>query len=134
MRAEIVIAFAWPILAPHNVMWLNWVKGTNNFELFIAHGVRIKFCRWFHRNEAQQLHQMVLRHVAHSARFVIIAPAPTDTDGFCHGYLDMVDILTVPKWLEQHVAKAHSHKVLDRFFAQIVIDPVNLRFIEMLRQ
>ena len=46
----------------------------------------------------------------------------------------MIDILAVPKRLEQHVAKPHSHQVLYRLFAQIVVDPVDLAFVEILGQ
>ena len=38
----------------------------------------------------------------------------------------MIDVVIVPKWLEQDVAKANSHQVLHRFFAQIVVDAIYL--------
>ena len=42
----------------------------------------------------------------------------------------MVDHGLGPDALEQDVTKAQGHQVLHRLFAQIVVDPVDLRFIE----
>ena len=74
---------------------------------------------------------MVLHHVAHGTGLVIIAAAPAHTHGFGHGDLHTVDMLGVPQRLEQDIGKAHRHKVLDGFLAQIMVDPVDLAFFEM---
>jgi hypothetical protein len=42
----------------------------------------------------------------------------------------VVDILAVPQWLEDAVCETKDQKILDRFFAKIVVDSVNLFFIE----
>jgi hypothetical protein len=39
----------------------------------------------------------------------------------------MVDVGPVPDRLEQRVGKAQGQEVLDRFLAEIMIDPVDLR-------
>ena len=44
----------------------------------------------------------------------------------------MVDVAAVPHRLEHPVAEAEHQQVLNRFFAQIVIDAVDLIFVEML--
>ena len=119
------------VLAARNVMWKNRIKRPNNLELFITNGIRIEPCRRFHCDETQQLHQVILHHIAHRARFVIVfAPAP-NAYGFGHGDLDVIDILAVPERLEQHVAKANRHQVLHGLFTQVVIDPVNLTFVKI---
>ena len=77
---------------------------------------------------------MVLHHIAHRARLIIIPPAPTDTHGFGNGDLNVINELRIPQWFKQHIAKPHSDQVLNRFFAQIVINTINLIFAEMFGQ
>ena len=47
-------------------------------------------------------------------------------DRFGHGDLHMVDAVAVPDRLEHAIGKAQRHDVLDRFFAEEVVDPENL--------
>ena len=42
----------------------------------------------------------------------------------------MFDRIGIPQRLEQHVAKTQCHQVLDRFLAQIMIDPESSAFGE----
>ena len=77
---------------------------------------------------------MVLHHIAHRTRLIIIPPAPTDTNGFGNGDLNVINELRIPQRFKQHVAKPHSHQVLNCFFAQIVINAINLIFAEMFGQ
>src|SRR5258708_37371887 len=58
-----------------------------------------------------------------------IAAAAFYAYGFRHGNLYVIDIATVPDGLEDSVGKAERHDVLNRFFAQIMIDAVNLFFV-----
>ena len=116
------------ILAAHNMVRLDRLQGADHFQLFIAHRVCVKMAGRFHRDQAQQLHQVVLDHIAHRAGFVIIRAAPANPHGFGHSDLDMIDVVVVPQRLEQHIGKADRHQVLHGFLAQIVINPVNLGF------
>src|SRR6266851_8151842 len=58
-----------------------------------------------------------------------IAAAAFYAYGFRHGNLYVIDIATVPDGLEDPIGKAKRHDVLNRFFAQIMIDAVNLFFV-----
>src|SRR5262249_2334385 len=62
-------------------------------------------------------------------RFVVSATL-LHADGFRRGDLDMVDIIPVPNRLEDPVRKAEGQNVLDRFFAQLVVDTVDLLLVE----
>jgi len=128
------LAVASQILPAHDVFRLHRVQRPDHLQLFVAHRVRVKVIGRLHRDQAQQLHHMVLHHIAHRARLVIIRPAPVHRHGFRHGDLHMVDIFGLPQRFEQDVGKAHRHQVLHGFLAQIMVDPVNLRFGEMLGQ
>jgi hypothetical protein len=46
--------------------------------------------------------------------------------------LHMIDVATVPNRLEDAVGKAESQKVLNRFFAKVVVHAVGLRFLQNL--
>ncbi len=73
---------------------------------------------------------MVLKHVAHHAGLVIIAAAIFHAHGFRRGNLHVVDVAPVPDRLENGVGETENHDVLHRLFAEIVIDSVDLFFIE----
>ena len=87
-----------------------------------------------HRDQAQKLHHVVLDHVPDRAGLVVIAAASGHAHGLGHGDLDVVHVLRVPQRFEQHVGKAHRHQVLDGLLAQVMVDPIDLLFVEMLRQ
>ena len=75
---------------------------------------------------------MVLNHVAQRARFLIVAGSRSHAFRLTDGNLDVIDILMVPDRFENTVGKPDHHKILNRLFPEIVIDPENLRFIEHL--
>ena len=74
---------------------------------------------------------MVLHHIAHRAGFIIIFAAPAHAHGFRDSDLNMIYILRIPERLKQHISKADRHQILHGFFAQIMIDTIDLRFGEM---
>ena len=53
-----------------------------------------------------------------------------DADILGHGDLHVVDMGAVPKRLEERVGEAQRHEVLNRFFAEIMVDAVDLMFFE----
>ena len=73
---------------------------------------------------------MVLHHVAQGAGLVVVGGALLDAHGLGDGDLDMVDVGAVPDRLEQRVGEAQGQEVLDRFLPEIMVDPVDLRFVE----
>ena len=69
---------------------------------------------------------MVLNHVAHLARFIKVAPATFNAHFFRDGDLYAVDHAVVPVIRKQGVSKTQRQQVKHRFFAQIVVNTVNL--------
>jgi hypothetical protein len=57
-----------------------------------------------------------------------------NAERFGGGNLDMVDIPAVPEGLEQRVGKTEHEDILNGFFGQIVIDPVDLTFLKVVPQ
>src|SRR3984885_3287560 len=82
----------------------------------------VKGDRLFHRGQCQQLHQVVLDHVACGADAVVVAAATTQTDVFGHGDLDVVDVVRVPDRVEQLIGEAQRQDILHRLLAQVVVD------------
>ena len=80
----------------------------------------------FHCGECQQLQQVVLNHVPQCARFVVIRGAIRDTGRFCSRDLHLLDVTPIPDRLEDPVRKAEYQKVLNGFFSQVVVNPVDL--------
>ena len=105
-------------------------EAAQHFHLGIAHDVGIERVGWLHRDETEQLQQVILNHVPQGAGFFIITGPRPDAFRFADGNLDVVDIFVVPDRLENAVGEPDDHEVLDGLFAQIMIDPENLRLVE----
>ena len=76
---------------------------------------------------------MVLKHVAHHAGFFVIAAAILDADVLRRSDLHVVDVAPVPNRLKHRVGETEHHDVLHGLFAEIVIDSVDLLFVQALR-
>ena len=63
-----------------------------------------------------------------------ITAAPFDADGLRHGNLHVVDVAAIPDRLEDSVGETERHDVLHGLFAQVVIDAVDLFFVDFLEQ
>ena len=49
-----------------------------------------------------------------------------DADRLRRGDLDVVDVFAIPDRLENRVCESQYEQILDRFFAEIVVDAVDL--------
>ena len=77
---------------------------------------------------ASELEQMVRHHIPQRAGTLVKLAALLDADGLRNGDLNMIDVIAPPQRLEDAVREAQDHNVLDRFFAEEMIDPVDLVF------
>ena len=75
---------------------------------------------------------MVLKHVPQNARFVVVVSAASDGDFFGDRDLDVIDVVPVPKGFEDGIPETKYQNVLDGFFAEVMIDAVDLIFTERL--
>ena len=62
--------------------------------------------------------------------FLIIRAAALDANRFRRRDLHVVHIAPVPQRLEDPIAEAERQDILHCFLAQIMIDPINVRFCE----
>src|SRR5277367_610488 len=73
---------------------------------------------------------MVRDHIAQCAGLFVEGSTVFDTHGFGRGDLYIVDVVSVPHRFEERVAEAEDEDVLDCFFAEIVIDPIDRLLFE----
>src|SRR5713226_2246625 len=104
--------------------------GLQNLQFFIADGGGIKRGGRLNRNQRGELENVALNHVAEGAGGFIKTAAALDTERFRCGDLHVINVIAIPKRLEDAVAKAQYEKVLHRVFAEVVIDAVDLLLIE----
>lgn len=74
---------------------------------------------------------MVLDHVAERPDVVVVVPATLDPDRLRHRDLHVVDAVPVPQGLEDRVREPEGEQVLDGLLAQVVVNPVDLSFVEV---
>src|SRR5579875_616953 len=73
---------------------------------------------------------MIGDHVSERAGLIIVAAASFHADCFRNGDLHVIDVAAVPDRLENTVAETKREDVLHGFFAEIVIDSINLIFLK----
>ncbi len=108
--------------------------GVERLYLFVPDAFGVNGARRFHKREREHLHYVVLHDVAQCTRFFVEISAFFDANCLGHRYLDVVDVIARPQWLENRVGEAQSEDVLHGFFAEIMVDTVNLVLVEYLVQ
>ena len=109
---------------------MNRTDGVEHVHFLVADLVGIEGDHRLHRHETEQLHQMILHHVAQRAGVVVIAAAMLDAHRFGDGDGHIINVAPVPDRLEERIGKTEGQNVLHRLLAQIMIDAENLGFLE----
>src|ERR1043166_2943779 len=104
----------------------NRADGVQDLDLLVPHGVGLEGGGRLHGGEGEEREEVVLEHVAHHARLLVVTRAMLDAQGLRRGDLHVVDVVPVPHRLEDRVGEAEDQEVLDRLLPQVVIDPVHL--------
>ena len=116
------------ILPQNTILSRNRTHGLEHFGLFIAQGA--DGGGRFHGRQGEQLQQVVLHHVAQHPGAIIISGAMFHADAFGHCNLHLGDIVAVPQGFKNSIGKPKSQYILHRFFAQIVVNAVDLLLIK----
>ena len=82
--------------------------------------------RLLHGGQTQDLEQMILHDVADDSKLVEISAPALGAEGLLEGDDHRRDVVPVPRGAEQHVGEAESHQILNHFFAQVMIDSIEL--------
>jgi hypothetical protein len=96
---------------------------TQQLDLAVVEMARVESGRRLHRDQAQQLQQMVLDHVAQRAGVVVVAGAALQRDGLVPDDLDPLDVLGVSKRLKDAVGEPQPEDVSDGLQAEEVVSP-----------
>ena len=97
--------------------------GLQDLELLGPEVRGVEGDRLLHRDQREQLEEVVLDHVAGGADAVVVAGAAADADVLGHGDLHVVDVVGVPERLEHLVGEPHRQDVLHRLLPEVVVDP-----------
>ncbi len=112
--------------ARQHVVGLEGLDRAEDLRLLVAHRLGLEGHGRLHGDERQELEQVVRHHVAQGARVLVVAGSVLDAQGLGDRDLHVVDVAPVPDGLEDGVGEAEGEDVLDRLFAEVVIDAVDL--------
>ena len=102
------------------------LERAENLDLLVADGVGVERDGRLHRDEAQQVHYVVLYDVAERPGLFVICAAALDADLLGHRDLHVIDVLLVPDRLEDAVGEPQHEQVLHRLLAEVVVDAEDL--------
>ncbi len=108
------------------------LDGVQYFRLLVAHFVRVERNGRLHGGHRQQLEEMVRHHVPERARGFVKIATMLDTNGLRGRDLHVVDVVAIPQRLDNVIGEAEDHNVLHGFFAQVMVYPIDLIFVENL--
>ena len=97
-----------------------------HLDLLVAERVGLERGRRLHRDEADELQEMVLENVADRAGLLVEGSAVLDADRLGHRDLHVVHVAAVPERLEDAVPEAEDQQVADRLLPEVVVDAVDL--------
>jgi hypothetical protein len=113
-----------------HIFWVERLDRVENFRLLVADFVGVERDRWLHGGHGEELEEMVRDHIAKSAGGFVKASAVFDAHGFRGGDLHVVDVIAIPERLDDVVGKPENQNVLHGFFAEVMVDAVDLIFVE----
>ena len=90
--------------------------------------------RRLHRDRREHLHEVVDDDVAQRPDGVVEVAAVGDAEVLGHGDLHAVDVVAVPHRLEHRVREAQVEDLLEAHLAEVVVDPEDLRLVDVLVQ
>src|ERR1700683_500772 len=106
--------------------------GAKHLGLFVANDVRVKGTGRLHGHQGDELEDVVGDHVAQGTRLIVIAATHFHTHLFGDGNLHMVNVAAIPGRLKNAIGKTQGQNVLDGFFPEIMVDPIDLIFAQFL--
>ena len=123
-----------PVLCPYGVgggiIGVPSANRLHYLDLLAAQRVGVHDAGRLHGDQGEQLKQVILHHVAHDARPVIVARAISNIDLFGNGDLHAVHVVTIPDRLKDGVGEPEHEQVLHGLLAKVVVDSVHLALVE----
>src|SRR4051812_27423042 len=91
-----------------NALGRELASGVHCLNLLVAHVLGRERGGRLHRDDRENLKDVVLNHVAHDARFFVVAAAPLDAHRLGVRYLHVIYVLPIPHRLEDGVGEAED--------------------------
>src|SRR5581483_4854898 len=129
-----IVDDARPILPAHGglgqVLRVDRHDGLQHVGLAVAYAGAAVTDRRVHRDDGEQLQQVVLEHVPQTARLLIVPAPMLHAERLRRRDLDMIHIAAVPDRLDDRVGEAEREDILHGLLAKIVVYAVYLFFLE----
>ena len=90
--------------------------------------------RCLHRDGGEHLHEVIDDDIAERPDRIVEVTAVRDAEVLGHGDLHAVDVVAVPHGLEHRVHEAQVEDLLEAHLAEVVVDPEDLRLVDVLVQ
>ena len=90
--------------------------------------------RRLHRDGREHLHEVIDHDVSERPDRIVEVAAVGDAEVLGHGDLHAVDVVAVPHGLEHRVREAQVEDLLEAHLAEVVVDPEDLRLVDVLVQ
>jgi len=102
------------------------LNGVKDLALFIPDKLGLETDRRFHGHHGNQLEEVVLDNVPDNPGLLVEGAPALDPEVFSDRDLDMIDMTAVPEIFKDTVRKTEEDNILNRLFAEIVIEPIDL--------
>ena len=100
--------------------------GRQDLDFLVAERRGFEAVWWLHGDQREQLQKMVLEHVAEDPGAVVIAASLAHVHVFGRRNLHVAHVIAIPDRLENGVGKSKDEDVLNRLFAQVMVNTVDL--------
>ena len=117
-----------------NCRRIDWSQRFDNFDLLVADALSFKRVGGLHRHQTQQLHQVVLHHIAQLPDTVVVSPATFYAHLLGHRNLYVINATLVPLRIDKPVGKPKHQQVLHGLLTEVMINAVDVSLGEEARQ
>ena len=126
------------VLTEQTIVHFDWWHGLQHTSLCVTHIITrtrtVRPNRWFHGQQRQHLQQVILLNVPDDAVVVKVPTTALCPKRFLEGDLDRFDRITVPHPFPNTVPKPPQQQILHNLLPEVVIDPIQVLFLEVGRQ
>ena len=79
-----------------------------------------------HGKEGEDLEQVVLHDVSNNAELVKVSPAALGSEGLLESDLNVIDVMPVPRRVEEGVTESENQQVFHHLFSEVVVNSEEL--------
>src|SRR5258706_1614355 len=123
IRGHTILLAIAPVLTTHNIRGIERSHRLEEQRLLIANSIRVFTGGSIHREEGDQLQQMILHHIADRTGLFVKFPSTRHTKILSHRDLHTLDVIPVPDRIEKRVREAEIEYILYWFLSKIMINP-----------